>query len=505
MKTFKEFLKESYNPCFTLTEAQFTADKIAKVTSLYGKLFGKKFGGDFKVVYTEEFTTADGRKGMGYRMFNPQGYQLRFSFNKGNISAFNAKNTRDTFIVDAIDFWDKDNTELDVPSLSCTFSSSCNVVQIYKKLCDLLKRGKTGTFTLDNLITEAISSSGTIKQRRDFLKSHGMKIKPSYDGTFNDVISNAGLENEWEEFYVNIKRGKKETNTVVNNIEQTTKKFDETVYADPNIVFDDIRACTEFIAKGGAKSLIVCGAGGIGKTYEITSTLKKVLGEPGNKYTYHSGAKTSARAFYGYVFREREQLQVWDEADSILMNDDCIMMLKPALDTTGKNTMEYSVNTYPVNSMTEDEIRDYCMQCDMSENLAFSANARKVPEGTMIYPSKFYFDGSMIFISNMKASQIEDAIKSRSIFIDVYLCQRDIQNRINTVVHASYPDMQPEEIDAILEQLGQSVPEDNSPVVYMTPELARKRKPLTIRSAKLAIDLAKAGIPNWQRIAAMYV
>src|SRR5574344_196276 len=497
-----------------LTEAQFSQDKLDKVTKLYGKLFGKKFGGEFKVVFTEEFTRQDGTKGFGYRLFNRFGYQLRFGYLKGNITAFKQAPQRDTFIVDSLDYWDKDNRELDKPTLTCSFSSTCNVVQIYEKLCELLRKNKIGTFKLDEFITEADASGTKIKDRKAFLdnnkgifKSKGIKISPLYSDAdaFGQAVSDSGLENEWNEFYATISKGKKERNSVQAEVVKTAKDLDDAVYSDPRYVFEDIKTVTEFVAKGGSKSLIICGQGGSGKTYEVTSTLKKVLGEPGNKYTYHSGAKVSPRSFYASVFRERDALQVWDEADSILTQDDTVMMLKPALDTSGKPVMEYLTGTYPLNRKTEAEIRDYCAQCDTTDSLVFTQNVNKVKDGEMAVPSKFYFDGQMIFISNMRASQIEDAIKSRSIFIDVYLCAKDMYNRTKSIMRAKYSNKTDEQLDKFFEALGMAVPSADEEVTYRTPEIARKRKPLTIRSAVIGMALQDAGVESWARIASMYV
>lgn len=498
-----------------LTEAQFSQDKLDKVTKLYGKLFGKKFGGEFKVVFTEQFTRQDGTKGFGYRLFNRFGYQLRFGYLKGNITAFKETPKRDTFIVDSLDYWDKDNHELDKPTLTCTFSSTCNVVQIYEKLCELLRKNKVGTFKLDDFITEAVDAIGTrIKDRKAFLdsnkalfKSKGIKVSPLYGDAvaFGQAVTDSGLEDQWNEFYATISRGKKETNSVKAEVVKATKTLDDTVYSDPKYVFEDIKTLTEFVAKGNAKSLIICGQGGIGKTYEVTSTLRKLLGEPGDKYTYHSGAKVSPRSFYSSVFRERDVLQVWDEADSILTQDDTIMMLKPALDTSGKPVMEYLTGTYPMNGKSEAEVRDYCAQCDDADSLVFTQNVNKVKDGEMVVPSKFYFDGEMIFISNMRASQIEDAIKSRSIFIDVYLCATDMFNRMKTIMKAKYPSKSDEDISKFFEALGMAIPSQETEITYMTPELARKRKPLTIRSAVLGMALQDAGVESWARIASMYV
>ena len=497
-----------------LTEAQFTRDKLDKVTKLYGKLFGKKFGGEFKVTFTEEFQRQDGTKGFGYRLFNKFGYQLRFGFLKGNITAFKETPKRDTFIVDSLDYWDKDNHELDRPTITCSFSASCNVVQIYEKLCVLLRKKKVGTFKLDDFITEAVDASNTkIKDREAFLrnnkgllKSKGIKISPLYTdaAAFGQAVEDAGLEDDWNEFYATLEKGKRETNSVQNSVKNTQKKMDETVYSDPKYVFEDIKTLTKFVAQGGSKSLIVCGMGGIGKTYEVTSTLRKIYGEPGDKYTYHSGAKISPRSFYSAVFRERDMLQVWDEADSILKQDDTIMMLKPALDTSGKPAMEYVTNTLPMTGKNEAEIRDYCAQCDAADTLVYTNNPNKLKDGEMVFPSKFYFDGQMIFISNMRATEIEDAIKSRSIFLDVYLSATDVMNRMKTIMKAQYPDETDESLNEFFNTMGASVP-DEGPVTYMTPELARRNKPLTIRSLVLGMALKKAGVEAWERIASMYV
>ena len=497
-----------------LTEAQFTRDKLEKVTKLYGKLFGKKFGGEFKVAFTEQFQRQDGTKGFGYRLFNKFGYQLRFGFLKGNITAFKITPKRDTFIVDSLDYWDKDNHELDRPTITCSFSASCNVVQIYEKLCALLRKKKVGTFKLDDFITEAVDASNTkikdraafIKDNKAFLKSKGIKISPLFgdSAAFGQAVEDAGLEDQWNEFYATLEKGKRENNSVNNSVKNTQKKMDETVYSDPKYVFEDIKTLTKFVAQGGSKSLIVCGMGGIGKTYEVTSTLRKIYGEPGDKYTYHSGAKISPRSFYSAVFRERDMLQVWDEADSILKQDDTIMMLKPALDTSGKPAMEYVTNTLPMTGKNEAEIRDYCLQCDEADTLVYTNNPNKLKDGEMAFPSKFYFDGQMIFISNMRASEIEDAIKSRSIFLDVYLSATDVMNRMKTIMKAQYPDETDESLNEFFETMGASVP-DEGPVTYMTPELARRNKPLTIRSLVLGMALKKAGVESWERIASMYV
>ena len=125
-----------------ITEAQFNKAKIEKVATLYGKLFGKRFGSPFKLVFIEDFKTIDGVKGHGFRMFNDSGYAIRFNFLKGSNSNYDKDNASNAFQVSSLDFWDKRNTALDIPSLHVDFPSNLNVVKIYDKVCNALKKGK---------------------------------------------------------------------------------------------------------------------------------------------------------------------------------------------------------------------------------------------------------------------------------------------------------------------------------------------------------------------------
>lgn len=122
-------------------------------------------------------------------------------------------------------------------------------------------------------------------------------------------------------------------------------------------------------------------------------------------------------------------------------------------------------------------------------------------------PSKFKFTGGMIFISNMKASEIEGAIMSRSIFVDVYLAATDINKRIESIAIAKAkndPDTNKDDIDDIMEALGSGVSEPDHEITYMTPAYARKSKQVTVRAYELANTMRKAGLSRWKELAALY-
>lgn len=236
-------------------------------------------------------------------------------------------------------------------------------------------------------------------------------------------------------------------------------------------------------------------------TYHITEgprSLEALLGPEGDKWTYHSGTKAAPYSFYKTLFQERDKIIVFDEADSILKNPDIIMMLKPILDTSGKNMAEYMSGTANMVGMDDREIEAYAR--DVDDQIAAGATIGIGKDDVML-PSKFKFTGGMIFISNMRAKQIEGAIMSRSIFIDVYLAQQDVLKRIKSIATAKYgADIAVE----LMEGLGQASAGPEVEVQYMTPEYARKTKPFTVRSMDLAYILKESGLTRWAQLAQLY-
>jgi hypothetical protein len=181
------------------------------------------------------------------------------------------------------------------------------------------------------------------------------------------------------------------------------------------------------------------------------------------------------------------------------------------LDTSGDNTAEYLKNTQSMVGKSESEIKDFSDEVDI-EILAGQVPNQKGNAGVLL-PSKYYFEGGMIFISNLASSKIDQAIMSRSMFVDVHLAEQDVQKRIRTILDLGVKEDVDEglltysrnDVNEVLEALGQSPSNDEAPPVqYMTPELARKGKQLTVRSGKLGLIMLKTGLPNWKRLCAMY-
>lgn len=509
-----------------LNEAEFKQENIARVMQLYRKLFGKYFGGEFKIFAEEEYKKP-GEKGTGIRLINNLNYQLRFNWKFSSSNALKKANQQDKtkLYISSIDYWEPTNLDFEKPSATITFLIDVNVVQIWKGLAKVIKKGVRGKYTLKDLQADAellgVNESEKIHtkggfaeyamtespfknwgQQSQFLKSQGMKDMSVSD--FKKLYADdPELAAKADSYVVELGIGKKETNSTGEKLRKADKELEQKVYSDPEYVFQDIEDLATLVAKGKLKSLIICGQGGIGKTFHITKKLKEVLGEQPGPWYYHSGMKASPVSFYMKTFEERESIIVWDEADSLLLNDDIVMMLKPALDTSGDNTMEYSRGK-SMKGMSMEEIKAYSKEVDQSVASGKILGLMDKKEFVHI-PGKFYFEGSMIFISNMPASKIEGAILSRSVFLDVHLCARDIQKRIMSIMHAKYSGKYSDaEIEEIVNSIGgfQNGPEEE--VVYMTPELARKKKPVTIRSLELALAMKEAGLQNWARLSSLY-
>ncbi len=482
-----------------LIEAAFSEKNLEKVADLYGKILGKKMGGDFVKISTESYTRKTG-PGRGVRTMNEKGAQLRF-----NYDAKVAKGG--SFDLTSIDYWEPSNTDFQRPTRTVMFKTEFNVVEVLDKISKVLLTGVLKEAsdmcavcgqTPCNCTT--ISEARSSQEKQDWLVSKGMpKSLAGSEKAMRARAEQLGIEDELETFL-----GMQETNTFEDELKSTEKEFNKEVFANPDTVFEDIEDLLSVVAQKKWRTLVICGMGGIGKTYHITEgprSLKALLGPAGGKWEYHSGTKAAPFAFYRTLFQERDKIIVFDEADSLLKNNDIVMMLKPILDTSGDNMAAYMAGTENMVGKSDAEIRSYCEEVDSEIAAGTQIGTGK---NDIKLPSKFFFEGGMIFISNMRANQIEGAIMSRSIFIDVYLAQQDVMKRIRSIALAKYKSFGPEYVESLMEGMGVNSKEPPKPVTYMTPEYARKTKPFTVRSMDLAHILKQSGLSRWAELAALY-
>ena len=151
------------------------------------------------------------------------------------------------------------------------------------------------------------------------------------------------------------------------------------------------------LAKGDQPSVVVTGPGGLGKSHTVTTTLRKAgLKDMSILDDYEIGAQVPKNAFvvikgystpkglYRTLYENRNSIIVFDDCDSVLKDTVSLNLLKGALDSYSKRIISWRA-----------DIKD--------EDL----------------PTSFEFKGRVVFISNMSSSQLDQAIISRSMSVDV--------------------------------------------------------------------------------------
>jgi len=167
--------------------------------------------------------------------------------------------------------------------------------------------------------------------------------------------------------------------------------------------FGVLEELTAAMTEGTVKGLIVYGPAGVSKTHSITKILqdklfKHFFKKDGPKYRVVSGYMRTPHLFVElWNNRKPTDVLVIDDCDSALQDQDSLMLLKAALDTTEKRNITYN---------------------------AVSSFLKK--EGV---PNTFEFEGSVIFITNTnfrncnapKLKDHLDAIMSRCHYLDIAL------------------------------------------------------------------------------------
>lgn len=165
-----------------------------------------------------------------------------------------------------------------------------------------------------------------------------------------------------------------------------------------NTRFGFVEKLVNMVASGVQPSAVITGQGGLGKTYTVTKTLEAngfkdisdaasfEIGTRINRaksYTTVKGYST-AKGLYRTLFENNGGVIVFDDCDAILKDPVALNVLKSALDSYGKRIISWNA-----------DFRD--------EDL----------------PRSFNFTGSIIFISNLDQDRIDQAIRSRSMMIDL--------------------------------------------------------------------------------------
>jgi hypothetical protein len=162
--------------------------------------------------------------------------------------------------------------------------------------------------------------------------------------------------------------------------------------------FGFVEKLVTMVATGVQPSAVITGEGGLGKTYTVTKTLEAhgykdisdladfqvgAIINTRKCFTMIKGFST-AKGLYRTLFENNKSIVVFDDCDAVLKDPVALNLLKGALDSYGKRIISWNA-----------DMRD--------EDL----------------PRSFNFEGRVIFISNLDQDRIDQAIRSRSMMIDL--------------------------------------------------------------------------------------
>jgi hypothetical protein len=184
--------------------------------------------------------------------------------------------------------------------------------------------------------------------------------------------------------------------------------------------FEILNEMTQAVKSGDVRAMIVSGPPGVGKSFGVEAVLQKAdlfntIAQKKPKYEIVKGAM-SALGLYAklYEFAEKGNVVVFDDCDSILMEDLSLNILKGALDSSERRWISWNTDSRLLRS-----------------------------EGI---PDRFEFKGAAIFITNIKFDHVRSkklrdhlsALESRCHYIDLQMdTSREKILRIKQVVTAN--------------------------------------------------------------------
>ena len=236
--------------------------------------------------------------------------------------------------------------------------------------------------------------------------------------------------------------------------------------------FDILHEMTKATVSGDIRAMIVSGPPGVGKSYGVETEIEKAC-----LFDKLAGKRLRAEVVKGsatpiglyqtlYKYSDANSVVVFDDCDSILLDDVALNLLKGALDSGKKRVISW-----------------------LSESSALRR------EGI---PDRFEFKGSVIFITNLKFDKMKsqklrdhlDALQSRCHYLDLTLdTMRDKLLRIKQIAK-----------DGVLfadYDLNEYAQDDIIDFMHVNKERLRE---VSLRMALKIADLRKSFPNNWKRM-----
>jgi hypothetical protein len=262
----------------------------------------------------------------------------------------------------------------------------------------------------------------------------------------------------------------------MDKVEKVTSETDDEIKARLRERFTILDDMTRAVKKGAVRAMIVSGPPGVGKSFGVEKVLGKhdlMANVAGNeklkKYEVVKGAM-SALGLYSklYQYSDAKNILVFDDCDSVLLDDLSLNILKAALDSGSKRMIHWNTDSHMLRR-----------------------------EGI---PDSFEFKGGAIFITNIKFENVKskklkdhlEALESRCHYLDLTIdTEREKVLRIKQIVE-----------DGMLDKYDFE-PGAKEELLDFIDTNKKKLRELSLRMVLKLADL-KAGFPDrWTGIAEM--
>ena len=186
-----------------------------------------------------------------------------------------------------------------------------------------------------------------------------------------------------------------------------------------NTRFSFVEKVVKMVGTGVQASAVITGEGGLGKSFTVLKTLKAMgmvdinditpgqVVSPKKVFTQIKGFST-AKNMFRTLYENNGSTIIFDDCDSILKDAIAINILKAALDSYDKRVI-----TWGAEMRGDDDL-----------------------------PRSFEFTGKIVFISNLNQNKIDQAIRSRSMLIDLSMTKDQKLDRMEHLITCS--DFMPE-------------------------------------------------------------
>jgi len=247
------------------------------------------------------------------------------------------------------------------------------------------------------------------------------------------------------------------------------RETDDEIYSRLGERFEILDQMTKAVKDGQIRAMIVSGPPGVGKSFGVEKVLLKselfnILAEKKPKFEVVKGAMSSIGLYSKlYEFSAEGNVVVFDDCDSILMEDLSLNILKGALDSGSRRYISWNTDSRILRS-----------------------------EGI---PDRFEFKGAAIFITNIKFEHVRskklrdhlDALESRCHYIDLQMdTAREKILRIKQVVKQGQM-LERYDFDACVED----------ELIEFVEQNQDKLRELSLRMVLKIADLKKGFPNNW--------